>query len=53
MWSYAHRKQALTRASLQTSINVFSKEVKDKFMDFGKVMNLSTSKLSFLEQEVS
>lgn len=51
MFANIFRKQALTRASLQTSINVFSKEVKDKFMDFGKVMNLSTSKLSFLEQE--
>lgn len=39
--------------SLQTSINEFSKEVKDKFMDFGKVTNMNRSKLNFLKQEVS
>ncbi|XP_072187057.1 nuclear GTPase SLIP-GC-like [Excalfactoria chinensis] len=51
MFANIFRKQALTRASLQAPINEFSKEVKDKFMDFGKVTNLDRSKLNFLEQE--
>ncbi|XP_042749398.1 nuclear GTPase SLIP-GC-like [Lagopus leucura] len=51
MFANIFRKQALTRISLQTSINEFSKEVKDKFMDFGKVTNMNRSKLNFLEQE--
>lgn len=53
MWSHTHRNQALTRTSLQTSINEFSEEIKDKLKDFGMVTNMDMSKLNFLKQEVS
>ncbi|XP_015715298.1 nuclear GTPase SLIP-GC-like [Coturnix japonica] len=45
------RKQALTRFSLQASINKFSQEVKNKFEDLEKVTDLNRSKLNFLKQE--
>ncbi|XP_021247509.1 nuclear GTPase SLIP-GC-like [Numida meleagris] len=45
------RTQALTRTSLQMSINEFSKEVKEKFEDVGKTANLNRPKLDFLNQE--
>ncbi|NXJ09185.1 SLIP GTPase, partial [Odontophorus gujanensis] len=51
MFANIFRKQALTRTSLQSFINEFSKEVKDKFKDFGRITNLNGSKLNFLEQE--
>ncbi|OXB60647.1 hypothetical protein ASZ78_001436 [Callipepla squamata] len=51
MFANIFRKQALTRTSLQRFTDEFSKEVKDKFNDFGRITNLNGSKLKFLEQE--
>uniref|UniRef100_A0A803XM76 Nuclear GTPase, germinal center associated n=1 Tax=Meleagris gallopavo TaxID=9103 RepID=A0A803XM76_MELGA len=52
MFANIFRNQALTRTSLQTSINEFSEEIKDKLKDFGMVTNMDMSKLNFLKQEI-
>lgn len=51
--SHPHRKQRLTRTSLQAAINEFSTEVKGEFMAFARDTNINESKLHFLIQEVS
>lgn len=51
--SHPHRKQMLTRKSLQAAINGFSTVVKGEFMVFARDTNMNESKLQFLLQEVS